>query len=192
MRRLLAVIAAAILVLVPGTTSANVSIDAGTNAYRNSQGLSSLSTSGLLTGIAQQRAVQVATREASEGWGTWLHEYGWWPSNCSGIGENLAFMTGPVDTSWAVNSWIGSPPHRANMLGNFDSIGSATYTRSDGTTFYVEVFGKCGSAPAPAPAPAPATVKAPAAPQTGSKAPAPQSASQETSVTVMPDTSMAP
>jgi uncharacterized protein YkwD len=54
-------------------------------------------------------------------------------------GENVAFG---VKTCEAVmKGWMNSPPHKANILGNFTQIGAAYATAADGTPFWCVTFG---------------------------------------------------
>ena len=54
-------------------------------------------------------------------------------------GENVAFG---VKTCEAVmKGWMKSPPHKANILGNFSQIGAAYAIAADGTPFWCVTFG---------------------------------------------------
>lgn len=178
LRFLAAVVAALLLVFTLSLpVSAEAGIDGGTNAYRQSQGRSTLATHSTLQSFAAMRAQEIV--------GVFAHPTNWdyiWPSDCEWIGENIAWSTGTMGSDWAVNAWANSPSHRANMLGDWTHQGSALIY-VDGKSYAVQLFGRCGSAPAPA-------APAPAAPQpVRTAAPAPQ-ASQETSTPVLPDTAM--
>src|SRR4051812_34353566 len=54
-------------------------------------------------------------------------------------GENVAF--GPRTAEGVMKGWMNSPPHRANILGNFSQIGAAYATAADGTAFWCVTFG---------------------------------------------------
>ena len=55
-------------------------------------------------------------------------------------GENLAF--GYPDARSAVNGWMNSPGHRANIVGTaFTEIGAGSATDANGRTYYAQVFG---------------------------------------------------
>ena len=56
-------------------------------------------------------------------------------------GENLAF--GYRDARTAVDGWMNSPGHRANIVGTaFTEIGAGHATDANGRTYYAQVFGK--------------------------------------------------
>lgn len=199
LRITLAVLLGYLLVLTYGLgrqlVDADAGIDGGTNAYRQSQGLPSLATSNVLTQFAAERARQIWS---PTGMGeNFYHQYWWWgPSGCQSIGENLVYRIPAASdpAAYAVQAWINSAPHRANMLGDFQVIGSATYIGPEGGQYSVELFGKnCGGTPAPAPAPAPAPKPAPApapAPAPSPKVQNTQGGTPPAPVTVLPDTAM--
>jgi uncharacterized protein YkwD len=54
-------------------------------------------------------------------------------------GENIAFGQRTVEAVMKV--WMNSPPHKANILGNFSQIGAAYATARDGTAFWCVTFG---------------------------------------------------
>ncbi|QNN24301.1 CAP domain-containing protein [Planctomycetales bacterium ZRK34] len=60
-------------------------------------------------------------------------------------GENLA--RGQRSPKEAVSSWFQSPPHRANMLGDFDEVGFGYARSRGGEITWVAVF----ATPAPKP-----------------------------------------
>lgn len=56
-------------------------------------------------------------------------------------GENLAF--GQHDAGGAVDVWMQSPPHRANVLNpQFTEAGAAHIADDNGRQYYVVVFGR--------------------------------------------------
>lgn len=93
------------------------------------------------------------------------------PGGWTRAAENVAMGYGSPTA--VHNGWMGSPGHRANILGDFTDIGIA-FIFANGTTWAVENFAKYGaSVPAPAPpAPPPAPAPAPVSPAPG-PAPAP-------------------
>lgn len=158
MKRLFSIILAVVLTFtLSPATLADGGIDAGTNAYRQTNGLSALGTSPALSTLAFQRAQQIVC-ESPDTCDNFHHDY-WWTDHIgcwTGVGENLTYRIPSPDgdiSAYAVQQWINSAPHRANMLGDFTHQGSAI-VYSDGGYFAVQLFQKvCTTAPAPTPAP---------------------------------------
>jgi uncharacterized protein YkwD len=73
---------------------------------------------------------------------TWVREHGY---RYTAVGENLA--TGQRAARQVVDQWMGSPGHRANILGNFEdtgiaiAVGSPDGRRGRGYTF-VAMYGR--------------------------------------------------
>ncbi|MFT4126864.1 MAG: CAP domain-containing protein [Gordonia sp. (in: high G+C Gram-positive bacteria)] len=62
-------------------------------------------------------------------------------SRLTWVGENVA--CGQPDAATAHRSWWNSPGHRANMMTpEFDQIGVGVAQGSNGTYFYVQLFGR--------------------------------------------------
>jgi uncharacterized protein YkwD len=54
----------------------------------------------------------------------WMERVGYIPARCWRAGENLAWGTGQMGSVREMfRSWIHSPPHRANILGDYGQIG---------------------------------------------------------------------
>jgi uncharacterized protein YkwD len=118
-----------------------------TNQERMRQGLATLRTEARLSRAAQLQAEQLVRagrldhvlpdaeyprpedRLAAAG-------YPW-----QAYGENLAF--GYRDARTAIDGWMNSPGHRANIVGTaFTEIGAGHATDANGRTYYAQVFGK--------------------------------------------------
>jgi uncharacterized protein YkwD len=54
------------------------------------------------------------------------------------VAENIAM--GQRTTAEAVNAWMNSPGHRANMLGSYRRLGVAAYETYDGTIYWCVQF----------------------------------------------------
>jgi hypothetical protein len=143
-----------------------------TNQARASSGLKALLSDSTLTSVARTRAKYI-----------YDHQWGYhcaYPNttcttkmyvtliNASGycwkvIGENLGYNNFPDDqtTQWQFNWFMGSPGHRANILGTtYDHIGVGAYKGSNSSSEYYHVFvmifaQKCSSSPTPTPKPTP-------------------------------------
>jgi hypothetical protein len=156
-----------------------------TNNARAQNGVASLQINSKLTAAAQAKAEDMAARNywshnTPEGNPPWIFvtNQGY---SYQKLGENLA--AGFNNEQATVDGWMGSPPHRANMLDSaFVEVGfgwanNANYTSAGGgpMTIVVAFYGKPQvlanqSSPSASPPP-PATAKQPAA----SPAPAPAS-----------------
>lgn len=159
-----------------------------TNAVRQSNHLTSLSTNATLTSAALAKANDMFARQyfnhtspsGEQPW-TWFTQAGY---AFTSAGENLAIDF--VDGSDVVPAWMKSSSHRQNLLSTkYHDIGVAVVDgtlNGQATTLVVQFFGSRGAAittpPAAAPTvPAPVKVRAPAIPPTPPPTPAPVSPS---------------
>jgi hypothetical protein len=93
------------------------------------------------------------------------------PGGWTAAAENVA--KGYSTPAAMHDGWMGSPGHRANILGDYTDIGIA-FLSSGGTTWGVQVFGRYPGHVGPAaPAPAPPAAEAPAATATPTSTPTP-------------------
>lgn len=188
-------------VLAYSTSMSRGDLLSGTNAFRAQNGLAPLALNGQLNTSAQNKAQHMVNNNywahnAPDGTTPWyfFDQAGY---SYSKAGENLAY--GFNTSQDAVNGWIGSPGHRANMLGEYYDVGfgfvDGPNYQGGPNTVVVAHYGAT-SAPAPvAPAPvAPATTTptpAPAAPAstpTPTPAPTPTETTQPTSEPTSPKT----
>lgn len=171
-------------VLAYATEMSPAGLLSGTNAARASQGLAALTLNSQLNNSAQMKAEDMASKDY------WAHvapdgTQPWYFFDQAGYvyiraGENLAY--GFSTSQGAVDGWMNSPSHRANVLGDYYDVGfgivnAPNYQSSGPQTIVVAHYGtKASSTPPPAPAPtpiAPAAPTAPAAPAPEPPTPAP-------------------
>lgn len=177
-------------VLAYATSMSRTDLLNATNAFRAQNGLSPLSMNTQLNNSAQNKAQHMVTNDywahnAPDGTTPWyfFDASGY---NYSRAGENLAY--GFATSQDAVNGWIASPSHRANMLGDYQDVGfgfvdGANYQGGQNTVVVAHYgmsttppaaaptpaapaptsVAAASSSPAPTPTPAPATQPAPAA-----------------------------
>lgn len=116
---------------------------AETNEERQTAGLSALAASSEANRVAQVRADEMARtgqfshqlRENGSP-GDTLDAY---DVSYRGWGENI--YMGSSDPLQAVNAWMNSSGHRANILnGNFTHLGVGTAKNAQGSTIHVQVF----------------------------------------------------
>lgn len=167
-------------VLAYSTSMSRTDLLNATNAFRAQNGLAALAINGQLNNSAQSKAQHMVNNNywahnAPDGTTPWyfFDQAGY---NYTKAGENLAYG---FDTSQdAVNGWIGSPGHRANMLSEYVDVGfgfvdGANYQGGPNTV----VVAHYGSTAAPAqPAPAPTPVAQATAPPPENSTPAPTAA----------------
>ena len=133
----------------PSTVNSEVALAIAnlTNVERNRAGLAALAVNARLNMAAQLQADQLASMQILE------HEVpnGPYPTppdrlaaagyQWQAYGENLA--SGYRTAAEAMNGWINSPGHRANIVnGSFTEIGTAYATDAAGRPYYVQVFGR--------------------------------------------------
>jgi len=120
------------------------------NAERAAKGLAALGALDPLSAAAQKRAEEVSvkfshTRPSFRGCFTVLADYGLVSTRA---GENIA--SGYRSPAEAVNGWMKSSGHRANILGDFDKLGVGVCVRN-GTAYWVQLFIREGTPKKPAP-----------------------------------------
>ena len=104
------------------------------NAEREANGLAPLSWSGSLAKAAKVRATEIVVK--------WSHTRPdgseWWTVSDLTYGENLAY--GQTSPSEVVEAWMNSSGHKANILGDYNTLGVACYV-CDGVYYWVQEFG---------------------------------------------------
>ena len=162
-------------VLAYATSMSRTDLLNATNTFRAQNGLPPLSMNSQLNSSAQSKAQHMIDNDywahtAPDGTTPWyfFDAAGY---NYARAGENLAY--GFATSQDAVNGWIASPGHRANMLGDYQDVGfgfvdGANYQGGQNTVV-VAHYG----APASPPAAAPATAQAPTSVASATTSPAP-------------------
>lgn len=182
-------------VLAYATSMSSSGLLSSTNSARAQNGVASLEISSKLAAAAQAKANDMAERNywshnTPEGDPPWIFVTAQGYSYQK-LGENLA--AGFSDEQSTINGWMGSAPHRDNLLDSaFSDVGfgwanNPNYTSAGGgpMTIVVAFYGKpkvlsaqtsTPTASTPPPAPAKSTSPAPAAsnPAPQSSPPAPQ------------------
>lgn len=167
-------------VLAYSTSMSRTDLLNATNAFRSQNGMASLSLNTQLNTSAQNKAQHMVDNDywahnAPDGTTPWyfFDQAGY---SYSRAGENLAY--GFNTSQDAVNGWIGSPGHRANMLGEYQDVGfgfvDGPNYQGGPNTVVVAHYGATATPAPPAPAPvAPATTSTPPAPTSAPSNPAP-------------------
>jgi len=116
-----------------GTGTQQRGVLSESNAQRAANGLGALSWNGTLAAAACTWASKLAAADGGLSHSKNPGGFGWW-------GENVASGYGSV--SAAVNGWMNSPDHRANILRpQFTLMGACSMDAADGTRYWVQQFG---------------------------------------------------
>jgi len=195
-------------VLAYATEMSRGGLLAGTNAARSANGLSALALHDQLNNSAQAKAQHMADNNywahvAPDGTQPWYF-FGQAGYVYIRAGENLAYGFGT--SQGAVDGWMNSPSHRANILGNYADVGFGIvnvpdYQGNGEQTIVVAHYGTKTTPPVtPTPAPAaptapsvsqpsaPAVPEVPAAPIEEETAPEPDLAKPEAEESTPPQT----
>ena len=150
MRRVLAVLATAVVLLGPGVAPAQARSAAATyahqaftatNAHREHDGLKALKPRDCLERAAVRQATAMAHREQifHQDLGVLLRKCG-----LSTAGENVAYGY-PTGRSVVNDGWMNSEGHRANILNpSFRLMGIGARKGHDGRWYVSQVFGRKG------------------------------------------------
>lgn len=96
-----------------------------TNLQRQRNGLPALTIDQSLMGSARRHCA-------------WMARSGSLVHTSAMVAENIAM--GQQNSLHAVQDWMNSPGHRANMLGGYSRVGAAAYTGSGGQIFWCVQF----------------------------------------------------
>ena len=132
---MLAILLAASLGASPAAPAANASLDLHqveqnlvhyTNLQRQRSGLPALKIDQRLLASARQHC-------------SWMARTGSMVHTSAAVAENIAM--GQANSFRAVQDWMNSPGHRANILnGSYRRIGAAAYTGKGGAVFWCVQF----------------------------------------------------
>lgn len=168
------------------------------NGTRANNGLPPLQSHGTLVGLARWRSSDMIERNyfSHDIPGTGCQVYCYYDSNGLDYvvaGENIAWNSGHPDDYSPVaahEGFMGSPGHRANILGSSWTHGGVGAAAADNVNFlgqvrnprlYTQLFMQAASAPPPPPPPPPSsgtTAPPPPPPSSGTTAPASGGAAQ--------------
>jgi uncharacterized protein YkwD len=112
------------------------------NADRQANGLGTLWWTPRLGCLAQDWSAHMAATEqlTHRDLGSLIrsHEF----QGYTGLAENIYVGPGFADGNGIHDAWMNSPGHRANILGNFDTIGVGWAVSNDGRIWAAENFGR--------------------------------------------------
>ena len=129
---------------VSSSSPTSAEVRAATNQYRARHGLPSLAEDARLDASAsvQAQAFARSGRRShlgadGSGPGERISRAGLDWSVC---GENVAESPGPLDASALVDLWASDRDHRANLLGPFSRLGTASAVDASGRVFWVSDY----------------------------------------------------
>jgi uncharacterized protein YkwD len=124
------------------TTTMETAVFNQINAYRASQKLPALKLNAAITTQARNHsATQASTKRMShDGFQARVNAIGqtvpW-----AGAAENVAYNMGYSDPATvAVNGWIKSPGHLANIKGNYNLTGIGVARNAQGQVYFTQIF----------------------------------------------------
>ena len=111
------------------------------NQDRAAAGLGGLAWDEQLHGLAQSHANEIAASGSlwHSDLGSWLTMP--WMGAWRSLGENLLVAPAGTNAWSAEDMWMGSGPHRANILGGFNRIGVGYFIDGAGRVWMVALFG---------------------------------------------------
>lgn len=149
------VIASAVLVAACGPSAApppagpsappdavTATIFARTNADRAAAGLAPLAWDARLAGLAAEWAQHLSDVQQlrHRDLAATIRSPGY--EGYAALGENILVSPQAVDGNAMQDAWLSSPSHKANIMGNYDSIGVGLAHGSDGSVRAVANFGR--------------------------------------------------
>jgi uncharacterized protein YkwD len=178
-----------------------------TNQARAAAGLKSLKVDSALVSMARWRSKDMATRDyfshSIPPDGKMVFDYLKASGYCyAAAGENIGTNNFPDDiaTQTIQQGFMGSPTHRANILGDWDVIGIGAYKRADGQHYWTVLFAKsphsCTATATPKPTPQPTPTPTPKPTPKPTPRPTPRPTAQPTvaglAATTSPDVTLSP
>ena len=101
-----------------------------TNFARERSGLAPLGDARALDRAARAKSAdiircgQFSHEACGREWTYWIQRFGYLRGGCWSAGENIAWGDGRMATVRSIfTGWVYSPPHLANILGDFTEVG---------------------------------------------------------------------
>lgn len=112
-----------------------------TNKFRSSKGLPPLQLDTFMSGLARDHSEHMAQRSipfGHEGFEKRVAAISKQNGPVSASAENVA--NGQQSAEEVVDTWIKSPPHRKNMLGNYTRIGIGVSSGKGNKLYFTQVY----------------------------------------------------
>lgn len=124
------------------TDSVSQQIVARTNAFRASNGRGPLTWNNIITGVGKAYSMRMARGIVPFSHNGFDCRVSLMPKQARAAGENLYFDSGANVNNIAaraVNAFINSPGHRANLLGNYTFCGVGVF-QNDAGVWYITML----------------------------------------------------
>jgi uncharacterized protein YkwD len=111
------------------------------NKYRESKGLSPLTTNAIIAGQAEQHSMNMASKKvpfSHDGFENRIQNISRKMGTVQRSAENVAL--GKLTAKEVVDIWLKSAGHRKNIEGNFKQTGIGLATAKDGTIYFTQIF----------------------------------------------------
>jgi uncharacterized protein YkwD len=112
-----------------------------TNQFRAQNGRSALLWNQDIADLAYRHSKRMGEGKVPFGHQGFRRRVDNFPRPARAAGENVFMGTISGDVARiAVNAWINSPGHRANLLGNYNRCGIGVYQNDRGVWFFTQIF----------------------------------------------------
>jgi len=111
------------------------------NQYRQNKGLASLQLDSIISVVALEHSINMATKKTAFGHDGFEERMQKIVKNfpkMKASAENVAF--GKLSAEGVVKGWINSPHHRKNIEGDYAYMGIGVAKDSKGVSFFTQIF----------------------------------------------------
>jgi uncharacterized protein YkwD len=123
------------------TAAIEASVFQQINNYRASQNLPALRRNSTIDNQARIHSQNMASGKVAFGHGGFLARVQATGIAYSGVAENVAYNQGSKDpATTAVQGWLKSSGHLANIKGNYNLSGIGVATNSQGAVYFTQIF----------------------------------------------------
>ncbi|MBD2511065.1 CAP domain-containing protein [Nostoc muscorum FACHB-395] len=123
------------------TTAVEQSVFNQINSYRTSQRLPALTRNSAIDNQARIHSQNMASGKVPFGHTGFSERIKAVGISYTSAGENVAYNQGYTDPATkAVQGWLNSPGHLANIKGNFNKTGIGVASTSTGKVYFTQIF----------------------------------------------------
>ncbi|MFN6514193.1 MAG: CAP domain-containing protein [Nostoc sp. CreGUA01] len=111
------------------------------NNYRSSKGLPKLTRNSTIDNQARIHSQNMASKKVAFGHTGFQERLKAMRISYTGAAENVAYNKGYSDpATQAVQGWLKSPGHLANIVGNYNLTGVGVASNSQGQIYFTQIF----------------------------------------------------